>query len=206
MQPLFIVIEGLDGSGKSTQIDMLRDALQVMGEACHLTAEPTDLPTGILIRRILRGEITVDPRTLAALFAADRVEHIHRPETGILDMLAAGYHVITSRYYFSSLAYQSEFVDPSWIAALNRQAKANLPADLTIFLDLAPEISLRRIADRGDDTELFETRKKLSHVRESFQWAFATFGEGENIVTLAADKNAVDLAEEILAEVNRLRK
>ena len=204
MTPKFIVIEGLDGAGKTTQIELLRDRLQSMGQACHLTAEPTDLPTGQLIRRVLRHEITADPRTLAALYAADRIEHLHHPEEGILAQLAAGYHVIASRYYFSSLAYQSEHADPAWVASLNLLAKRTLPADLTIFLDLEPEVSMERIAARGEKTELFETHEKLTHVRESFQLAFQHFGEGENIQTVDAAAEPWAIAEKIWSHVEAL--
>jgi dTMP kinase len=197
MQPLFIVIEGLDGSGKTTQIDMLRDRLQGMGEACYLTAEPTELPTGKLIRSILQHEIEADPKTVAALFAADRIEHLHHPSEGLLYKLAEGYHVIASRYYFSSLAYQSEFVDPGWIASLNMLAKRTLPADITIFLDLEPEVSMQRIEARGAATELFETKEKLAHVRESFHLAFQHFGEGENIQIIDASEDPVSISEAI---------
>ncbi len=202
--PLFIVIEGLDGSGKTTQINHLRDYFHVRGEACYLTAEPTELPTGRLIRSILRHEHTVDPRTLAALFAADRIEHLFAPEVGILAKLEAGYHVIASRYYFSSLAYQSEHADPGWIAALNREAKRTLPADLTIFLDLPPEVSMARLGGR-ESLELFETTEKLAHVRESFRQAFAIFGEGEHIVTVDARREEAAVAEQIADAVEALR-
>lgn len=201
MHPIFIVIEGLDGSGKTTQIEMLRDRLQGRGEACHVTAEPTDLPTGKFLRRILRQEVAADPKTVAALFAADRIEHIFNPEEGLLHQLAAGYHVIASRYYFSSLAYQGEAVDPGWVASLNTLAKRTLPADLTIFLDLDPEVSLERIAARGADRELFETREKLTAVREAFRTAFAYFGEGENIHVVDAAADPVSVADQIWALV-----
>ena len=202
--PLFIVVEGLDGSGKTTQIDMLRDHLQARNEACHLTAEPTDLPTGRLIRSVLRGEHSMDPRAVAALYAADRIEHLHRPEEGILARLAAGYHVIASRYYFSSLAYQSEYADPGWIAALNHVAKSTLRADLTIFLDLEPEVSLARIERRGEGLELFDTREKLTHVRESFHAAFEFWGEGERIEMIDAGQDAITIADRIGALVDDL--
>ena len=203
-RPLFIVIEGLDGSGKSTQIDLLRDFFQSRGEACHVTAEPTDLPTGKLIRSVLRKEIVVDPRTLAAMFAADRIEHLFHPTSGILQLLADGYHVIASRYYFSSLAYQSEFVDPGFVASLNRLAKTTLPADLTVFLDLDPEISMQRIRDRPGDDELFETLDKLRDVRESFLSAFAVFGQDENIVHVDAGQAVDRVAEQIQDIVDQL--
>ena len=203
-RPLFIVIEGLDGSGKSTQIDLLRDFFQSRGEACHVTAEPTDLPTGKLIRSVLRKEIAVDPRTLAAMFAADRIEHLFHPTSGILQRLADGYHVIASRYYFSSLAYQSEFVDPGFVASLNRLAKTTLPADLTVFLDLDPEVSMQRIRDRPGDDELFETLDKLRDVRESFLSAFAVFGQDENIVHVDAGQAVDRVAEQIQDIVDQL--
>lgn len=203
-RPLFIVIEGLDGSGKTTQIEMLRDHLQTRGEGCHVTAEPTNWPTGRLIRSILRGEIGADPRTVAALFAADRIEHIHRPEEGLLAQLAAGYHVIASRYYFSSLAYQSEHADPNWIAALNHPAKQALPADITLFLDLPPEVSMQRIADRQEQKEIFETQEKLTLVREGFHRAFEAFGAGENIQIIDAQPDPVTIADRIIHLVDQL--
>lgn len=204
MTPKFIVIEGLDGAGKTTQIELLRDRLQSRGQACYLTAEPTDLPTGRFIRRILKGEVTVDPRTLAALYAADRIEHLHHPEDGVLARLAAGYHVIASRYYFSSLAYQSEHADPGWVASLNLYAKRTLPADLTVFLDLDPEESIARIQRRGQATELFETQTKLTRVREGFREAFARFGEGENIRTVDAAAEPWEVSERIWSQVEAL--
>lgn len=204
MSPLFIVIEGLDGSGKTTQIEMLNDRLQGGGAACYLTAEPTELPTGKFIRSILQKNVTADPRTVAALYAADRIEHLFHPEEGLLHKLAEGYHVIASRYYFSSLAYQSEFADPGWIASLNMMAKRTLPADITFFLDLDPDVSMQRIEARGETKELFETQEKLTHVRESFHLAFEHFGEGENIHIIDASRDPVEVSDAIWKVVEGL--
>jgi|AntRauTorckE5430_2_1112549.scaffolds.fasta_scaffold07141_1 dTMP kinase len=201
MNPLFIVIEGLDGSGKTTQIEMLRDRLQGGGNACYLTAEPTELPTGKFIRSILQKQVSADPKTTAALYAADRIEHIFNPQEGLLYQLAEGYTVISSRYYFSSLAYNSETVDPGWVASLNLLAKRTLPADITIFLDLDPEVSMERVAARGETAELFETREKLTQVRESFHLAFAHFGDGENIHIIDASGDPVTISDAIWAVV-----
>jgi dTMP kinase len=201
MPPLFIVIEGLDGSGKTTQIEMLRDRLQSGAAACYLTAEPTELPTGKFLRSVLQKKVEADPRTVAALFAADRIEHLFHPEEGLLRKLEDGYHVIASRYYFSSLAYQSEFADPGWIASLNMLAKRTLPADITIFLDLDPDVSMERIAARGEEKELFETKEKLAHVRESFHLAFEHFGDGENIHIIDAGGDPIDISDAVWAVV-----
>lgn len=203
-RPLFIVVEGLDGSGKSTQIDLLKHQLQGLGQACYLTAEPTELPTGRFLRQILAGEIEADMRTVAALFAADRMEHLFHPIEGLLAKLEQGYHVIASRYYFSSLAYQSEYADPAWIASLNRLAKQTLPADLTLFLDLPPEVSMQRISARGETTEIYESLEKLSHVRESFQLAFEHFGANERIRTIDASGTVAEVADSIWLEVSTL--
>lgn len=197
MNPLFIVIEGLDGSGKTTQIEMLRDRLQGGGDACYLTAEPTELPTGKFIRSILQKQVTADPKTVAALYAADRIEHLFHPEEGLLHQLAEGYNVISSRYYFSSLAYNSDTVDPGWVASLNLLAKRTLPADITIFLDLDPALSMERIAARGETTELFENQEKLTQVRESFHLAFEHFGDGENIHIIDASGDPVTVSDAI---------
>ena len=180
---------------------MLKDRLQGGGAACYLTAEPTELPTGKFLRSILQKKTEADPRTVAALFAADRIEHIFHPGEGLLRKLEEGYHVISSRYYFSSLAYQSEFAGPGWVASLNMMAKRTLPADITIFLDLDPEISMQRIAARGEARELFETREKLTHVREAFHLAFEHFGEGENIHVIDASGDPLEIADAIWAVV-----
>ena len=111
--------------------------------------------------------------------------------------LAAGYHVIASRYYFSSLAYQSEFADPAWVASLNLLAKRTLPADLTIFLDLDPQTSLQRIEARSEHREIYETLAKLTHVRQSFQLAFEHFGEGERIRTIDAAGTVPKVADAV---------
>ncbi|MEM9835320.1 MAG: dTMP kinase [Bacteroidota bacterium] len=195
---MFIVFEGLDGSGKTTQMELLRDYLLSTGERVHLTAEPTEWRAGKIIRDVLEHRETAHPQTVAALFAADRIEHLHRPETGILARLAAGEVVIASRYYFSSLAYQSEYSNIEWIAALNDQAKQTRPADITFFLDLAPEISLERIQQNRDQIDLFENKEKLTKVRADFKKAFTFWGDSqENIYFIDASQNRAAIQTEI---------
>ena len=100
----FIVFEGLDGSGTSTQIQLLTKKIQP--NRLFVTTEPTNLPTGKFIRKILKGEFSIDEKTIAYLFAADRCEHIYG-KNGIIENLQNGKLVVSDRYFFSSIAYQS---------------------------------------------------------------------------------------------------
>ncbi|MEL6393949.1 MAG: dTMP kinase [Bacteroidota bacterium] len=203
--PIFIVFEGLDGSGKTTQMDMLADHLRQEGHDIHLTAEPTDfLPTGQLIRDILQGKFAVDPRTLAALFAADRLQHLTQPKTGVLDRLANGQTVISSRYYFSSLAYQAETGDLDWVAALNSQARTLRKADITFFLDLSAQASMTRISQNRDRAELFETEERLNRARQAFDRAFEYWEEGEHLVRIDAGQDIIDVNKEIIQNLSSI--
>jgi dTMP kinase len=205
MSGKFIVFEGLDGSGKSTQIDLLIERLRVAGHRTAITAEPTELPVGRLIRDVIEHRLSAHPQAVAAMFAADRLQHLHEPQTGILDQLAAGVSVIGSRYYFSSLAYQADCADIEWIASLNQQAKNTRPADLTIFLDLPPEVSIERITKGRDQVDLFENFQKLTDVRVAFERAFDYWGDdAEHIIQLDARVSVDELSDQIWTAVRAL--
>src|SRR6185295_4626013 len=105
---LFIVIEGVDGSGKSTQIELLKQKFIERGLKIMDTHEPSNGPVGMLIRNIMVGRIQTDQSTIASLFLADRLDHINNPINGMKKRLNEGYNIICSRYYFSSYAFQSE--------------------------------------------------------------------------------------------------
>ena len=106
----FIVFEGTDGSGKSTQMKLLAKYLKGKGIECLLTHEPTDSPFGGVLRACLTGRIETDERAIAALFAADRLDHITNPGIGIQQHLDAGITVLCDRYYFSTHAYNGALV------------------------------------------------------------------------------------------------
>ena len=160
----FVVFEGLDGAGTSTQLEMLGDAFRQRRTACYATCEPTDGPIGRLIRRVLRGELAVSDCTLALLFAADRSEHLHRPD-GVLAALRAGGYVASDRYLFSSLVYQSTDCSADYVAAIN--ARFPLPRCL-IFIDTPPEECQRRVAARGA-RELFDRLPLQRRLRERYR-------------------------------------
>ncbi len=203
-RPLFIVFEGMDGSGKTTQIDLLAARLRAAGRSVVTTAEPTDGPIGSLLRQMLRGRVTAEETAIAALFAADRLDHINHPTDGMRALRERGYDVISSRYYFSSLAYQGGLTPRAWVADLNRLAREQYPADLTIFLDLEPEESMRRITAGRASTERYETLDRLTRVRAGFLAAFEDFGQGERIVVVDGSGGVEEVAEVVWGEVERI--
>ena len=168
----FVVFEGLDGAGTSTQLGMLRDAFLERHATCFATCEPTDGPIGRLIRSVLRGELEVSGCTLALLFAADRSDHLHRPG-GILAALRTGGYVASDRYLFSSLVYQSTDCSADYVAAIN--ARFPLPRRL-IFIDTPPEECQRRVAARGP-RELFDRLPLQRRLRERYLEVIGRYAE-----------------------------
>jgi len=147
-----IVIEGLDGAGTTTQAKRVVDHL---GATAHLTREPSDGPVGRLIREMLVGNHAIEnaalsQSTFGLLFAADRLDHLQRE---VEPALAAGKTVISDRWYHSSLAYQGTGADRDWILALNSRARR---PELTIFLQVRPEVAAKRRAAAKRREELFE--------------------------------------------------
>jgi dTMP kinase len=160
----FIVVEGIDGSGSTTHSRLLAKQLERHGHEVLSTCEPTHGPIGGMIRQVLQKRLFVPddrgPRAfgwsaMALLFAADRLDHL---DSAILPALREGQIVISDRYDFSSLAYQSA-TSPNaaeavaWIRELNRLA---LRPDLTIVLDVDPEVASERRGARATREELFE--------------------------------------------------
>ena len=168
----FVVLEGLDGAGTTTQSGLLLEALQRSGERCHATREPTGGPIGRLLRAALRGEVQMTPCTLALLFAADRNEHLHSPD-GIVAALGAGGYVVCDRYLFSSLVYQSLDCSAAYVAALN--VRFPLPRHL-IFLDTPPELCQRRVAAR-QRRELFEELPLQQRLRQRYLAVLRQFAD-----------------------------
>ena len=176
MSGCFVAMEGLDGSGGTTQVQRLCEAL-----GAHATAEPSRGPVGQLIRAALRGEQPVADGVLPLLFAADRADHLERE---ILPRLAAGEIVVTDRYYASSLAYQSLVSPLAEVARLNAPFRA---PDVTIFLDLSPEACMERIEKRGATRERFERLEALKDIAAAYGAALAFLSDrGELIVRVDA--------------------
>ncbi len=201
----FIVFEGIDGAGKTTQISLLCQALAQKGILSHTSAEPTDLPSGRLIRRALSGELPVTPMEMAEMFATDRVAHNTHPEVGIEKLLKSGITVISDRYYYSSLAYQGAALGYETVAALNLDNPEIRRPDLCIFLDLTPEVSLTRIGGRGEKTEIYENLEYLTKTRTMFFDVFNRLREqGEEIAVIDASGSVEEIAEAVLEAVLKL--
>jgi dTMP kinase len=161
----FLAVEGLDGSGGTTQVARLAAALRARGLEVLVTGEPTGLPIGQLIRAALRGQQPLSDGVLPYLFAADRRDHLDRE---ILPALARGAWVISDRYLASSLAYQALAIEFDHVVALNSRF---LQPCLTIMLELDPAASLARVAARGAQLERFEVLETLVRVHASYHRA-----------------------------------
>jgi dTMP kinase len=169
----FVVLEGLDGSGTTTQLHLAEEKLAGSGIPHLCTGEPTQGPVGRLIRQILKKQFQVQPDTVALLFAADRTEHLHQENHGILDHLERGELVICDRYLFSSLAYQSLACDPEFVFSLNRRFP--LPRHL-VFLDTPVALSQKRLADRGPGgPELYDPADIQEDILAGYERAFSRF-------------------------------
>jgi dTMP kinase len=184
----FVVFEGLDGSGKTTQMARINQRLNGLGIPAVTTCEPTDGPVGSMIRQMLSGRITIDPRTLAALFAADRTDHLVTPETGVAALVKKGNTVLCDRYYFSSYAYHARDMDLAWIITLNAVNAQILKPDLTLFIDVDPETCLERIKAGRKRLDMFEKIDILTQVRDNYFAAFERLKDQENVVVV--DGNA----------------
>ena len=201
MSGKFIVIEGLDGSGKTTQIRLLSARLRSMGRSVAETAEPTASATGGLIRDALSG---LTPRTgaeIAALFMADRVAHNVHPVNGIGVLLEKGMDVICDRYYYSSMAYQGCVSDPDWVFHINVDCPEIRKPDLCVFLDLDDETCLRRMEQGRAYQEIYENENTLIAVRRRYYDAFRRLEGRDLIVSVNADRTPEEVAEDVFAAV-----
>ena len=191
----FIVFEGIDGSGKTTQIRHLMDRLKTLDLKCYETKEPTDGPIGSLIRQYLTGQLQTDDRVMASLFAADRLDHLLNPTDGIVDKINKGIHVISDRYYLSSYAYHSVSLPIEWVIEANSVSAGILRPTCTIFIDIDPETALARIKKSRPRTELYEVLDRLTEVRENYLKAIALLKDTETIIIVDGTLDETTLAD-----------
>ena len=190
---LFIVFEGIDGSGTSTQAIMLRDRLSANGYAVTLTSEPSEGPIGNMIRQGMKGRLQFSSnamlfdKQMAYLFAADRHDHLHNDVDGVIKLTGKGNHVISTRYYFSSYAYHSDSVDS---LAFVKKLNEDFPKpDLVIYLRNSVECSIQRMANRTHK-DAYENEQKLTKVSKNYDEIFTEYN-GSLITLDAKDKPEV---------------
>lgn len=194
----FIVFEGIDGSGTSTQAVLLRDKLSACNHMATVTSEPSEGPIGNMIRQGMKGRLQFSDnhilfdRQMAYLFAADRHDHLHNKIDGVLKLTAQGIHVISTRYFFSSYAYHSSSEVP---LAFVKKLNEDFPnPDLVIYLRNPVTSSIKRMANRFHK-DAYENQKKLTEVSSNYEMIFSEY-EGALLI-LDAEKEPQELHQSI---------
>jgi len=207
IQSRFIVLEGIDGAGTTTQTHRLAQRLRHQGCQVVTTCEPSSGPVGNLIRQALGrrlrldgGEtVELDWATLALLFAADRTDHVSRC---IEPALRSGAYVICDRYDLSSCIYQSLTApDPEralrWVRELNSQLRR---PDITLVLDVNPDVAEVRRAKRGTEPELFERQSLQQRLAMAYQDS-QNFVPNDRLVHVNGELLAAEVTERLHALV-----
>ena len=201
---MFIVLEGIDGSGTTSQLKCVSEILRSKGRKVHVTREPTDRPIGRFIREVLCGKVKIDigDKTMSLLFAADRVDHI---EEEIKPALEDGYIVLCDRYYHSSLAYQS--MRPGSLKYTYMLNEHMMTPDLTIILDINVDVSMSRRKGRKHQ-DFTETRNFLFHSRAAYldMFYYGTTTMPGKKVLIDADRDIEFITEEIIKEIEKIMR
>jgi len=212
----FIVLEGIDGAGTTTQLGVLRDHYRRAGRKAFFTHEPSDGPVGMLIRLALQKRLVganfdlhdpddprpaaadFDAQALALLFAADRADHV---ATQVLPNLEAGRDVVCDRYLLSTLAYQGQHADLEWLIEINHPA---IVPDLTIFLDVPPAEAEERMRGSRWKKEIFETPEQQRRVRSRyFELIGREFPQRGRVEVIDASRPAAEVSADLLALLRR---
>ena len=170
----FVVLEGLDGSGTTTQLKKLEAYCLKKGIPCHTTFEPSNGFIGLAARAVLEKRETASPLTLAQLFAADRREH----QKTIKSCLKEDKWVFCDRYFYSSLAYQSLDLPFETVWDLNREFPH---PDYCFYLECSIDTSARRRGNRGNQ-DIYETEQLQKRVAENYEKAFTTLADHPGIL------------------------
>jgi dTMP kinase len=209
MQPgHLIVLEGVDGAGTTTHTRLLSEALRARKVPVHVSAEPSGGPVGALLRQMLTGRVVAADsarppawNAMALLFAADRIDHL---DSELLPNLNEGVTVLCDRYYHSSVAYQSltgggiEAI--GWLREINRHARR---PDLTIVLDVSPEVAAERRRRRRGSSEIFDSDELQTRLCEFYRGLERYFPE-ERIVHVESDGELNVVAARVLAHAQSL--
>jgi dTMP kinase len=196
----FIVLEGLDGAGTTTQGALLAARLIEHDVPVELTREPTDGTIGRIARAFTDGDLHLEPETVALTFAADRIEHT----VEIRALLDAGTWVVSDRYVASSLAYQtSQGLPFEWVRTLNSRA---MEPDATVFVDTSVAVCVARLEARGEfNTGPFDQAAALERARELYLQAFASDVPLGRLVEIDGDASREAVADAVWDALAPLR-
>ncbi|MCF0243080.1 MAG: dTMP kinase [Treponema sp.] len=186
----FIVFEGIDGAGTTTQLKKLTEFIPQ--DKLFITAEPSPCETGLFLRKILKGDIKLDPKTTAFLFAADRCEHLYG-KNGVSEQTSEGKICVSDRYLFSSLAYQSVSCGEKLPKMLN--STFPLPEILFYFV-IDPKISLSRVSSRGETTEIYEKLDYQIKTAECYEKIISEYEKEDNgmkVIRIDASKSIEEI-------------
>ncbi len=208
----FIVLEGIDGAGTTTQLQLLSGRLRRKGLPVHSTREPSDGPIGSLLRQVLTGRVVVpgvagarslSSAAMALLFAADRMDHL---DSEVIPNLLDGVTVLSDRYDYSSVAYQAatdEHAEAAvrWIRILNERARR---PDLTIVLDVGAEIAAKRRRERAGRPEIYDDPEFQTRL-DGFYRKLEQHFPNDPIVHLDGERDPEAVADQIWSAVEALR-
>jgi len=193
----FVVLEGLDGSGTTTQLNKIYDYCRDNGIPCWKTFEPSDGFIGKAARAILEKRETADPLTLAQLFAADRREHLKE----IHERIKKGEWVFCDRYLYSSLAYQSLDLSFETVWDLNRDFPH---PDICFYLECSIETSTKRRGGRSSGDDIYETEQLQHRVAMNYEKAFETLRDAPEVLQRIDGEAAPDAITSRILKILKL--
>jgi dTMP kinase len=206
----FVVFEGLDCSGSSTQANLLYERLISVGRRAWLTSEPSSGPFGQLIRLFFSGRVVLPPdreirdQQFAFAFAADRFDHLHNPTNGVIKHLSEGVDVICTRYVLSSMAYNVETLKEEEVV---RRLNDGFPEpDFLIYLDCPVELSLKRMDAARATRDTYENVTKLTAVYENYHRAVHEYSGRKLLVDASLSREHIaDLVFDFTSQATKLQ-
>jgi dTMP kinase len=203
----FVILEGGDGTGTSTQLTLLKQRIALAGNGIPFfsTFEPTEGPIGSLIRSALRKEVELRPETIARLFSADRSEHVYGPG-GIRELCAGNSLVVCDRYVPSSLVYQGLECGDELPRALNRDFPR---PEMVLYFEIDPQTAAERFSRRSVK-DIYERLDFQVRVHEGYERVLPLYcaqdGNGEKVrlVRIEAKKTIEEVAEQVWSALKSL--
>lgn len=206
---LFIALEGIDASGKSTQVERLKERFEKDGKRVYIK-HPFEGEIGNFIRRILSGELKVSTTAIQYLISANR--HVQQEE--IVEHLKNGDHVIIDRYVWSAVVYgifdkgDGDFKkSENWLlleqSILSMYHQFLMP-DMTFYLDISPETAMSRLGQMDKEKEIYEDEEKIREIMKIYKQVISDFPE--EFVTIDGEKSIEEITEEMMSVVKKNSK